>query len=208
MNIHNYTKIIHCHLVTPQIAKFMGPTWGPTGSCRPQMGPMLVPWTLLSGYRCPPGRYFLFWFWAFEVSAVLIRIILLSPFYCFSVIYLCSWTQCLPMNRNISANCCYISGHNYTIVQMCDRYLITGVHVVIKLVLIVVLIVNANSMAIFFTVQLISIRLLHLLVLWILLWHDWNDITQASRCLKSPAIQLFLGSLFSLIAKYIKVLYC
>ena len=34
---------------TPQIAKFMGPTWGPPGSCRPQMGPMLAPWTLLSG---------------------------------------------------------------------------------------------------------------------------------------------------------------
>ena len=31
------------------IAKFMGPTWGPPGSCRPQMGPMLAPWTLLSG---------------------------------------------------------------------------------------------------------------------------------------------------------------
>ena len=33
----------------PQIAKFMGPTWGPPRSCRPQMGPMLAPWTLLSG---------------------------------------------------------------------------------------------------------------------------------------------------------------
>ena len=32
-----------------QIAMFMGPTWGPPGSCRPQMGPMLDPWTLLSG---------------------------------------------------------------------------------------------------------------------------------------------------------------
>ena len=32
-----------------QIAKFMGPTWGPPGSCRPQMGHMLAPWTLLSG---------------------------------------------------------------------------------------------------------------------------------------------------------------
>ena len=30
---------------------FMGPTWGPPGSCRPQMGPMLAPWTLLSGYN-------------------------------------------------------------------------------------------------------------------------------------------------------------
>ena len=27
----------------------MGPTWGPPGSCRPQMGPMLAPWTLLLG---------------------------------------------------------------------------------------------------------------------------------------------------------------
>ena len=27
----------------------MGPTWGPPGPCRPQMGPMLAPWTLPSG---------------------------------------------------------------------------------------------------------------------------------------------------------------
>ena len=32
-----------------QKAKFMRPTWGPPGSCRPQMGPMLAPWTLLLG---------------------------------------------------------------------------------------------------------------------------------------------------------------
>ena len=32
-----------------QIARLMGPTWGPPGSCRPQRGPMLAPWTLLSG---------------------------------------------------------------------------------------------------------------------------------------------------------------
>ena len=35
-----------------QIAKFMGPTWGPPGSWRPQMGPMLAPWTLLSMLVC------------------------------------------------------------------------------------------------------------------------------------------------------------
>ena len=40
----------HSHALSqPQIAKFMGPTRGPPGSCRPQMGPMLAPWTLLSG---------------------------------------------------------------------------------------------------------------------------------------------------------------
>ena len=30
-----------------QIARFMGPTWGPPGSCRSHMGPILAPWTLL-----------------------------------------------------------------------------------------------------------------------------------------------------------------
>ena len=32
------------------LTKFMGPTWGPTKPYRPQMGPVLAPWTLLSGY--------------------------------------------------------------------------------------------------------------------------------------------------------------
>ena len=35
--------------ITTQIARFMGPTWGPPGSCWPHVGPMLVPWILLSG---------------------------------------------------------------------------------------------------------------------------------------------------------------
>ena len=30
------------------IARFMGPTWGPSGAERTQVGPMLAPWTLLS----------------------------------------------------------------------------------------------------------------------------------------------------------------
>ena len=40
-----YAKVI------TQIAKFMGPTWGPPGTCRPQMGPMMAPWIMLSGKR-------------------------------------------------------------------------------------------------------------------------------------------------------------
>ena len=32
-----------------QIARFMGPTWGPSGANRTQVGPMLAPWTSLSG---------------------------------------------------------------------------------------------------------------------------------------------------------------
>ena len=33
----------------PHIAKFMGPTWGPPGSCRSQMGPNLAPWPCYQG---------------------------------------------------------------------------------------------------------------------------------------------------------------
>ena len=33
----------------PLIARFMGQTWGPPGTCQPQVGPMLAPWTLQSG---------------------------------------------------------------------------------------------------------------------------------------------------------------
>ena len=43
-----YDKFVNHHIDT-QIAKFMGPTWFPPGFCRPQMGPMLAPWNLLSG---------------------------------------------------------------------------------------------------------------------------------------------------------------
>ena len=39
--------------MSTQIEKLMAPTWVPPGSCRPQMGPMLTPWTLLSGYDNP-----------------------------------------------------------------------------------------------------------------------------------------------------------
>ena len=37
-----------CHQY-PRIAKLMGPTWGPPGSCRPQMDTTLTPRTLISG---------------------------------------------------------------------------------------------------------------------------------------------------------------
>ena len=35
-------------LIGSLIAKFMGPTWGPSGADRTQVGPMLAPWNLLS----------------------------------------------------------------------------------------------------------------------------------------------------------------
>ena len=49
---HQYMKTLgysSSDAMQSQIAKFMGPTRGPPGSCRPQMGPMLTPWILLTG---------------------------------------------------------------------------------------------------------------------------------------------------------------
>ena len=40
IHIHIYTSIRHFWLMPTQIAKVMGSTWGPPGSCWPQMGPM------------------------------------------------------------------------------------------------------------------------------------------------------------------------
>ena len=47
---------------TPQIARFTGPTWGPSGADRAQMGPMLAPWTLLSGSVITRDTFALFFF--------------------------------------------------------------------------------------------------------------------------------------------------
>ena len=41
--------ISHIYMYT-LIARIMGPTWGPSGADRTQVGTMLAPWTLLSGY--------------------------------------------------------------------------------------------------------------------------------------------------------------
>ena len=41
---------------SPQIARFMWPTWGPPVSCRPQVGPMLAPMNLSSSSNFIPNR--------------------------------------------------------------------------------------------------------------------------------------------------------
>ena len=43
--------------ITALIARFMGPTWGPYGADRTQVGPMLAPWTLLSGWNLYPFQW-------------------------------------------------------------------------------------------------------------------------------------------------------
>ena len=58
------------HVLYSQIARLMRPTWGPPGSCRPQVGPMLAPWTLLSGVNPLITRYFFFSKCKFHFHAV------------------------------------------------------------------------------------------------------------------------------------------
>ena len=50
-----------------QIVRFMWPTWGPPGSCRLQVGPMLATWNLLSG-PCMPLKTALPFKWVIHTS--------------------------------------------------------------------------------------------------------------------------------------------
>ena len=49
-------KLLFFWWIAFQIAKLMGPTWGPPGSCRSQMYPMLAPWTLSHSLSPIPAR--------------------------------------------------------------------------------------------------------------------------------------------------------
>ena len=57
--IHGITSVWIYFCFPSQTARLTWPTWGPPGSCRPQVGPMLAPWTLLSGltYWWHVGHY-------------------------------------------------------------------------------------------------------------------------------------------------------
>ena len=72
---------LNLSLSLSQIAKFIGPAWGPPGSCWPQMGPMLAPWTLLSGLVCADLAFLLptgGTEWTLEALGLLIA----PPMYC------------------------------------------------------------------------------------------------------------------------------
>ena len=62
---HLYTQLIYWHCavilyihVNSLNKRFwiLNPEWDPPGSCRSQMGPMLAPWTLISGLLIPSWR--------------------------------------------------------------------------------------------------------------------------------------------------------
>ena len=93
------------HIVS-LIARFMGPTWSPSGSDRTQVGSMLAPWTLLSGmiiilvesghvqwkeFRC--GEYLQLYIYIY--IKIYHRVSWLSAHYCF-----CEWYNTIPVMRN------------------------------------------------------------------------------------------------------------
>ena len=58
--------------MTSLIARFVGPTWSPSGADRTQVGPMLAPWTLLSGMFHLEGHVFyiclLLYLWSYMIQ--------------------------------------------------------------------------------------------------------------------------------------------
>ena len=60
--VSRYDKVWCCLLengnqLSSLLSRFMGPTWGPSGAERTQVGPMLAPWTLLSGMERLPNNW-------------------------------------------------------------------------------------------------------------------------------------------------------
>ena len=66
------------HPIASQIAKFMGPTWGPLGSCRPRMGPTLAPWNLLSGLLLRAHYRMSFATWNSDIYSASVTVMLYS----------------------------------------------------------------------------------------------------------------------------------
>ena len=71
------------------IAKLTGPIWRPPGSCRPQMGPMLAPWTLLSGSARNLSTHYLTPF----LFSTDIMLLVLLPHWKFSLVWYMSLWQ-------------------------------------------------------------------------------------------------------------------
>ena len=57
MQLSRHHKLCNISAKLSLIARFMGPTWGPSGADRTHVGPMLAPWTLLSGTAISSWSY-------------------------------------------------------------------------------------------------------------------------------------------------------
>ena len=92
------------------IARFMGPTWGPSGADRAQVGPMLGPWTLPSGYCLRSRASVIGIFWHLDtranisflsfVNCVFIHGTIIFLF-CLPELYFMHWIGRMPGNLKI-----------------------------------------------------------------------------------------------------------
>ena len=91
--------------LVPQVARFMGPAWGPSGADRTQVGPMLAPWSLLSGASClvvqPFGKQFIYHNLSVrsarfaELRTIIVNTALLFLQINIWIIYICMYDECL-----------------------------------------------------------------------------------------------------------------
>ena len=95
LNVSNMITMRIDLKITPKIATFMGPTWGPPGSCRPQMGPILTPWTLLWGALLATLNIRFRWHGMCLTLQKLERGLLVKWLYytCFGFIFICNFMQ-------------------------------------------------------------------------------------------------------------------
>ena len=116
----------------------MGPTWGPPGSCRSQMGPKLAPWSLLSGQISLIDRS------NRSSSALYNFTTIITKFYCMCEGYICHriwwwpfWQDTLDISTYIQYQHMTSSHHNLItylmmilncIVALSDHFLISCVH--------------------------------------------------------------------------------
>ena len=105
------------NMCTSLIARFMGPAWGPSGADRIQVGPMLAPWTLLSGVFCSPGHIasFIASWWHQTSTSANIELLVMSSGGIHHAIYL-KWSihlsfDCIWKWHNSLPVWCYVMFH-------------------------------------------------------------------------------------------------
>ena len=94
-------KYVPLKRISSPIARFMGPTWGPSGADRTQVGPMMAPWTLLFGMPLSTGIYCILCWYIISVTLSWSN----KDFISYYVILLRVSSPWLPQYKLISTNC-------------------------------------------------------------------------------------------------------
>ena len=108
----------HCYSSYTLRSRFMGPTWCPPGSCRPQMGPMMAQWTLLYGYLQRFPRHHRRYQHDFQFSTVYLAQIFDPEFLYASHFSSCCWRWWWRL-----CFCCWCWGRDRLGAPMCPKRL-------------------------------------------------------------------------------------